>query len=75
MMNIIQQVTDPMPTKFSILFLLSYYCCCCYYNYYKITITVVTITLVVTTIATAIKLPYYFATKQFAADIKFFRCG
>ena len=34
MMNIIQQVTDPMPMNFLILFLLSYYCYCYYYYCY-----------------------------------------
>ena len=58
MMNIIQQVTDPMPTNFSLLFLLSY----CYYHHcytcYKITAITVTVTVVVTTIKT-IKLLCY----------------
>ena len=35
MMNIIQQVTDPMPTNFLILILLSYYCYCYCLSVYK----------------------------------------
>ena len=51
LMNIIQQVTDPMPTNFSILFLLSYYCYHHCYTCYKITAITITVTIAdVTTI-------------------------
>ena len=76
MMNIIQQITDPMPTKLSyiasakllllslLLHLLqnhSYHC----YTCYKITAITVTVTIAA---VTTIKLSNYFATDHIAVD-------
>ena len=52
MMNVIQQVTEPMPTNYSILFLLSCYC-------YKIIAITVTVTIAVVTTIKTIKLLCY----------------
>ena len=56
-----------MPTISYILIFLSYYYCCYYYTCYKIIAITVTITIALL----LSKLSYYFATKHFAADIKF----
>ena len=48
MMNIIQQVTDPMPTNLFILILLHYYCYHHCYTCYKITAITVTVTIAAT---------------------------
>ena len=59
MMNIIQQVTDPMPTNLSYILSANYYCYHHYYTCYKITAITVSVTVaIVTTIKTIILLCY-----------------
>ena len=58
MMNIIQQVIDPMPTNFSILFLLSYYCYHHCYTCYKLLLSLLLLS----------KVSNYFATDHIAVD-------
>ena len=59
MMNIIQQVTDPMSTNLPLLFLLSYYCYHHCYTCYKITAITVTVTIAAVTTIKTIKLLCY----------------
>ena len=54
MVDIIQQVTDPMPMNLSYIILLSYYCYHHCYTCYQITTIIVTVT-VATAVATIIK--------------------
>ncbi len=65
MMNIIQQVTDPMPTNLFILILLRYYCYHQYYTCYKLLLSLLPLPLLLSLLS---KLPNYFATDHFAAD-------
>ena len=68
MMNVIQQVTDPMPTSFSHIVLRLF-------TFPLLLLQLVqntkNITFATATFATVTLLSYYFATKHFAADIKF----
>ena len=65
MMNIIQQVTDPMPTNLSYIVLAKLLLLSSLLHLLQNTAIIVTVTI----IATVIKLSYYCATDQFAADI------
>ena len=58
-MNIIQQVTDPMPMNLFILILLHYYCYNHCYTCYKITAITVTVTIAAVTTIKTIKLLCY----------------
>ena len=65
MMNIIQQLTDPMLTNLSLLFLLSYYCYHHCYTCYKLLLSLLLLPLLLSLLS---KLSNYFATDHIAAD-------
>ena len=66
MMNIIQQVTDPLPTNLS--YIVSA-------KFTAIIAVMLATKLLLLLLPLLSLLPYYFATKYFATDIKSFMCG
>ena len=65
MMNIIQQVIDPMATNLSLLILLHYYCYHHCYTCYKLLLSLLLLPLLLSLLS---KLSNYFATDHFVAD-------